>query len=280
MQQLPATIEAISGYLEHPDASTPPAFPSTGDLVHYYLIPEMTAGQTISVKSYNSDMSTLITLWNTEGEAIQQYSASLDSINTLTVQANGDYLLGIETTHGKGNYLAALNTQNNTLINAKSTIISSEDDFSTDTLLAQSAATINSAQTAPHLFSIKDIVWPNASSDYLSRLDKFIASEQLEKWKTTRTIIRFNKLEYIERAEPDFFNETNTLFTIPNVPDYISQWALDAINSPTAWRYTEGEVSETDSIIVAVLDTGVYSQHPDIKNHGLRIRHDCKPGSL
>jgi thermitase len=47
----------------------------------------------------------------------------------------------------------------------------------------------------------------------------------------------------------------------PDDPLYYKQWALEFIGCPEAWAYTTGD----DSVIVAVLDTGVDLDHPDLQ---------------
>ena len=47
----------------------------------------------------------------------------------------------------------------------------------------------------------------------------------------------------------------------PNDPGYIDQWGLRQIDAPTAWDVTRGD----PSIIVAVVDTGVWWTHPDLQ---------------
>ncbi|MFA5076214.1 MAG: S8 family peptidase [Patescibacteria group bacterium] len=49
----------------------------------------------------------------------------------------------------------------------------------------------------------------------------------------------------------------------PNDPDYFLQWYVEKINLPQAWDYTVG----SEEVIVAVLDTGVDIDHPDLSGN-------------
>ena len=55
-------------------------------------------------------------------------------------------------------------------------------------------------------------------------------------------------------------NRTYTLYAIPNDPNYAQLWGLQAIGAPTAWNITQG----SDSVVVAVVDTGIDSTHRDL----------------
>lgn len=48
----------------------------------------------------------------------------------------------------------------------------------------------------------------------------------------------------------------------PNDPSYPSQWHLARIATPGAWDITTG----SSGVIIAVLDTGIDTQHPDLPN--------------
>lgn len=47
---------------------------------------------------------------------------------------------------------------------------------------------------------------------------------------------------------------------VPNDPDYAQQWGLNKIHCPDAWKHTQG----SGSVVVAVVDTGVDLDHPDL----------------
>jgi thermitase len=60
-----------------------------------------------------------------------------------------------------------------------------------------------------------------------------------------------------EYVEPDYYGHTAAQ---PDDPSYLAQWHLPRIGTPLAWSLTTG----SDSIVVAVVDSGVYSRHPDL----------------
>ena len=60
----------------------------------------------------------------------------------------------------------------------------------------------------------------------------------------------------------------------PNDPLYSELWYLDQIHAPEAWDRATGDDRE---VVVAVLDTGVYVDHPDLKDR-LWVNADEKPG--
>ncbi len=47
---------------------------------------------------------------------------------------------------------------------------------------------------------------------------------------------------------------------VPNDPAYASQWHLPKIQGPQAWSLTTGAAS----VVVAIIDSGVYGTHPDL----------------
>jgi len=72
---------------------------------------------------------------------------------------------------------------------------------------------------------------------------------------------RYSDLSNVAYAEPNYKGEF--LFT-PNDTYYDQQWALqsDKLNTEDAWDTTEGE-----GVIVAVLDSGIDLNHPDLKEN-------------
>lgn len=65
-------------------------------------------------------------------------------------------------------------------------------------------------------------------------------------------------------AEPNYIiRKTNT----PNDPRFYEQWNMRQISAPTAWDSYTGPYNPSDSLIVAVLDTGIAYSHPDLQNN-------------
>ena len=80
----------------------------------------------------------------------------------------------------------------------------------------------------------------------------------------TRRILRTKvagiakKWNYQLDIQGHFANTQNTL-VVPNDPRYHEQWHLTEIGVPALWEKTQGE-----GIIIALLDSGVYFEHPDL----------------
>ncbi len=80
---------------------------------------------------------------------------------------------------------------------------------------------------------------------------KVDAGRELERLEALRRLpdVEYAELNYIAYAQ-----ET------PNDPYYSLQWGLSKINAPAAWDVTHG----SDSIIIAIVDTGIDGTHPDL----------------
>ncbi len=66
----------------------------------------------------------------------------------------------------------------------------------------------------------------------------------------------------------------NRLERIPNDPHYRLLWALPTIQATRAWAYSTGD----PSIIIAIVDTGVELDHPDLQSK-LWTNSDEIPGN-
>jgi len=89
--------------------------------------------------------------------------------------------------------------------------------------------------------------------------------------KLSAAINDLNQLPEIEYAQPNHVfnvaaippsNSSNHLAAeLPNDSLFASQWALQTLRAPEAWRITTGD----PNILIAVIDTGVDFKHPDLQ---------------
>ena len=70
-------------------------------------------------------------------------------------------------------------------------------------------------------------------------------------------IIKYMEDPAVEYAEPNYIKRISAT---PNDPLFIQQWGLTKINAPGAWDIATGN----NSVIIAVLDTGIDLNHPDL----------------
>ena len=65
-------------------------------------------------------------------------------------------------------------------------------------------------------------------------------------------------------------DKKNQVHVIPNDTYYNQQWSLNAVNLPNGWDISKG----SDTVYVAVIDSGVYREHPDFSNTDIRAGYD------
>ena len=83
-----------------------------------------------------------------------------------------------------------------------------------------------------------------------------VSAKQRTKRETIWSIKAMMRRPGIERAEPNYSRDA---LATPNDPLYAEQWHFPQIQLPAAWDLTTG----SPSVRVAVIDTGILSNHPD-----------------
>jgi serine protease len=76
---------------------------------------------------------------------------------------------------------------------------------------------------------------------------------------TLRIIKSLRRRADVGYAQPNYIHKA---LAIPNDPQFPRQWHYPLINLPQSWDVTTG----SDTVIVAVVDTGVLLNHPDLQN--------------
>ncbi len=101
-------------------------------------------------------------------------------------------------------------------------------------------------------------IYPSKSEDEkkLYRTYEIKTSSDEDAKSIYNTLIEDPNVEYVQ------FDELNELYFTPNDPRLNDLWGIDKIKCKNAW-----DVSQGDSVIVAVIDTGVDYNHLDIVNN-------------
>jgi len=85
---------------------------------------------------------------------------------------------------------------------------------------------------------------------------------------------KMRSLKQFEHVEPNFIHKA---FSVPNDPLYINQkWHYEQINMPEAWDRSTG----AGTVKVAVIDTGVMMNHPDLQSQLTTDGYDFISSSL
>lgn len=280
----PSTAQLISnpvtlgGYANQPGAGPAGASQRAGDVRDWYRV-SLAAGQSVTLyiagDGETDDLD--LALFDTAANLLDA-SVGQDRTEFLTIDQAGDYLLLVEVFRGASNYILAIGQ---TTTSSGSHLLLSDAFVPGDVIArfrsdqavlgigpkARAAAvgltakggaegrnmllTLKGVQRAT-TYQALDIVKSSVSSALQT------ADPELQlKLDTVRVIKAMNLRDDVVAAAPNYLHQASL---VPNDELYARQWHYPLLNLPQAWDLSTG-----NGAIVAVIDTGVVLDHPDLQ---------------
>ena len=290
----------IGGYLNEPGAGEAGRSKSSGDLSDRFAV-SLLAGQSINLTfadAADDDLDLyLYTGSCTEscypsdvcgynvplGNGLIAKSTSISALETITVPSDGNYFVEVCIFRGASNYTLSIGH------NVSSTVILDTDqDFVPGDIVIRfkenpsiTDKSVNALTTSAAALGLKPVAGAHGRDMLMSLGDsqqqrlaistlKLQSKHQIKrnaiaakgptavlKWDTIAAIKMLRKRADVLYAEPNYIHQPQV---VPNDTFYPIQWHYPLINLPDAWDITTGS---TD-VIVAVIDTGVVLDHPDL----------------
>jgi serine protease len=272
----------LGGYVNLPGQGAVGRSRNSGDVDDYFAI-TLAANQAINL--YIGDMAGAandldLYLLDQAGQLVDASTSPTATTETLTVLSAGNYVINVKAVSGASNYVLSVGVNN---LEVASNGWRLSDDFEAGDVIVQfqenagrllASQSLNSRAVSVGLqakagapgrnmllglgnasqraSAMATLGLTNASTNITvpaalqEKLDTLLAAKSLAR----RTDVVEAGLNY--RYYPT---------AIPNDPNYDLQWHYPSINLPQAWDITTG----SSNVIVAVIDTGVLLNHPDLQ---------------
>lgn len=277
-QLLPNPV-TLGGYVNEAGTGEPGRTQETGDLDDYFQV-ELLAGQTITLLvSDFHDADADLYLLNLAGQTLD-YSIEEGEIESIRVLADGTYIVNVFAFLGATNYtltigttpsgMSAARTANYADIIPWEAIVKYRDTEQSniaalpkeDLAFSMGMARKAGDRRRNQLMAMERLALTRSQLDKrlgsaLSKREQIPNAPQQARWETLMTIKALRQDPTIIFAEPNY--AVRALAT-PNDEAYVTQWHYPLINLPAAWDMTTGAAD----VIVAVIDTGILSGHPDL----------------
>jgi serine protease len=271
-QSLPNPV-IVGGYVNLPLAGGQGRSFSNGDYDDFYVV-DLFAGQqiTLLIGTDNLRLNDLdLGLLNLDGTLVDA-SVSSGNVESVAVPKSGRFLVQVQAYSGASNYVLTIGQATTQTTSSQSLRLS--QSFVPEQLIAQ-------FNTQPHSLSslgIKKIAG-NSDRRQLFQLDqqatktvnaqsisstkqrftpKFASLKDQLKYQTLLAVKSLRQRTDVVSADLNFYRKS---LAIPNDQYYKLQWDLPLMNLPQTWDITTG----SSDVIVAVIDTGVLIQHPDLQ---------------
>ncbi|WP_370291995.1 S8 family serine peptidase [Thalassolituus sp.] len=201
-------------------------------------------------------------------------SNGTEATEEITVPADGEYLLLVSAYSGISKYVLQLTAAETSIVSTGNTSPLSTDFVPGEALIRwkDSASSIKATGNSVMAYG-HQVTALSSASDYPVRATisaPLTLQTQQQKSKfaqkmpgafnhreTLNTIKALNARDDVEYAEPNYVRKA---VLTPNDPLYRYQYHYNDIKLPQAWDLTSG----SSDVTVAVIDTGVFLNHPDL----------------
>ncbi len=264
----------LGGYINEPGTGSPGRSRIRGDVDDFYRV-ELLAGQfvTMVVSDFISGDADLYLL----DSDCRMVDASLEfgEVETLTVPSSGDYYLVVNAFSGATNYVLIVGGANTSGVAGRMRLSSTfeheravlryrDQSVAPRQLSAHSVSTrsdvrvIAGRNDREMLLGLDTARNPRVSAAESNMAASFGSAGVLGKWRTLMAIKTLRDDPDVADAHPNYVYKS---LGIPNDQYYGLQWHYPLINLPAAWDLEEG----SPDVIVAVVDSGVLLDHPDLQ---------------
>lgn len=269
-----ATAQAIfnpiilGGYVNQPNFGSAGRSKVRGDVNDFYLA-DLRKGQAINLYIAQATLGFNdldLILLDSNGKAVDA-SVGETEVESLIVPANGKFYIQINAVSGASNYVLSIGQR---LTSSQGLRLSSE--FMPDQAIIQLKSQQFSAQSTLNALSAFGMTTQSTdhSRAMLFHFDtaqlhsfstpdiEFATPELKEKYDLLMKIKQLRARPDIEEASPNYILKAQR---VPNDPQYSYQWNYSMLQLPQAWDMSTG----SSHVVVAVIDTGVLLEHPDIQ---------------
>ena len=260
-QPLPNPV-SLGGYLTLPGQGRAGALHDGGDSTDVYRI-NFAGNETVLLTVANASVDVSMLLVDANQNVVDATVVSGAS-GSLSASGAGDYFIELDIHNGASNYV--LNVGQNVPKIATTRAADAAQEFVADEMIIQGrdpgdpgiARVAGSGATA--LFRVAPPPADRAAINSLRgvRAGARVSARIARKYETLAAIARVVRQPKVVSAEPNYIRRA---LREPDDPFYAYQWNYPNINLPLAWDLTRG----TDQVVVAVIDTGVLLEHPDLR---------------
>ena len=272
--QLPGNPSLVGGFVSAEGSGVASQrFSSSADREDWFSV-AASPGQSVYLDIHKFDGATpsavdLDLYLYTEDDASNPISSSTgtNARESIVIPSEGDFLLRVVAESGISNYTLQIDSSNRT-----ATAHSVSQEFIAGELLvkwksrptaqwldANGLETVNRKigdKISAHRLARSDLSPAATGMEYLHLTANDVVRRKLHTLAAVKSLQSAGQVEWVE---PNYVYRSQLT---PNDQFNHLQWHYRQIQLPQAWDITTGN----DEVIVAVLDTGVFSQHPDLRD--------------